>query len=148
MMYSERAPQLAVTGRNGIMRRLTRIWRDLTKEPPWKYHELPPAPLFEALKLNLLYADQSEFARAGWFWLRRPKTLLSESWLRSLICVAAAPLLFFVPEMGLPLFVIWCLGIWVVAIADELRLMRWRREYEISIDRLIRTLYDQPDRRP
>ena len=123
------------------MRRLRRVWRDLKEEQPWKYRELPPAILFEALKLNLLYADKSEFARAEWFWLRRPKGLLTESWLRSLICVSLGPFLFFVPKVGLPLFFAWCLGIRVLVLADQLRLMRWRREYERSIDRLIRTLH-------
>jgi hypothetical protein len=138
-LYSEGGDKLPVIGRYGIMRRLTRIWRDLKNEQQWKYRELPPATLFEALKLNLLYADESEFARAGWFWLRRPKPF-TESLLRSLICVSGGPLLLFVPKAGLALSLAWCLGVRLAAIAEEVRLIIWRREYELSIDRLIRTL--------
>ena len=56
-----------------------------------KYRELPPVTLFEVLKLNLLYADESELARAAWFWLRRPKAPLPKSLLFILLCVAATP---------------------------------------------------------
>jgi hypothetical protein len=34
-------------------------WCDLPNEHQFKYRELPPFALFEALKLNLLYADDS-----------------------------------------------------------------------------------------
>jgi hypothetical protein len=71
-----------------------RIWRDLKKKQQRKYRGLPPVTLFEALKLNLRYADESELARAGWFWLRRPKTVLTKSLLRTLIYVSVAPFLF------------------------------------------------------
>jgi hypothetical protein len=134
-LYSKRQEQLSLVGGSTIIRRLTRIWRDLEKEEQWRYRELPPFALFEALELNLLYADESEVARASWFWLRRPKSLLL-----TLICVCSAPLLLFVPRIGLPLYSAWSLGILVAAIADDVRFMRWRREYELSIDRLIRTL--------
>ena len=132
--------QPRVVGGSKVIRRLTRIWHDLEKEQQWRYRELPPFALFEALKLNLLYADESEFARASWFWLRRPKTLFTKSLLRTLICVSSTPFLLVVPKIGFPLFSAWCLGIVIAAIADEVRLMSWRREYELSIDRLIGTL--------
>jgi hypothetical protein len=90
-LCSEEGDQLPVIDRYAIMRRLMRIWRYLKSERQWKYRELPPETLFEVLKLNLLYADEWEFARAGWLWLRRPKPL-TESLLRSLICVSGAPL--------------------------------------------------------
>src|SRR5262245_52686652 len=49
-------------------------------------------------------------------------------------------MLFFVPKVGLPLFLTWSLGILIAAIANEVRLIRWRCEYELSINRLIGTL--------
>jgi hypothetical protein len=117
------------------MRRLTRIWHDLEAEQQWKYWALPPCHLFEMLKLNLLYADESELARAAWFWLRRPKTPLPKSLLYILLCVAATPCLF-MHMIGFLLFFAWCFGILIAAIDDEVRLIHWRREYENSIDRL------------
>jgi hypothetical protein len=54
----------------------------MQNELQWKYRELPPFALFEALKLNLLYADECEVERASWFWLRRPKPLFIKSLLR------------------------------------------------------------------
>src|ERR1700740_1520740 len=137
-LCSEGGDRLPVIGRYAIMRRLTRIWRYLKNEQQWKYRELPPETLFEVLKLNLLYADESESARAGWLWLRRPKPL-TESLLRSLICVSGAPLLLFVPKVGLPLSLAWCIGVRLAGSAGPGRLMIWRRAYDLSIDRLIRT---------
>jgi hypothetical protein len=101
--YSQRQDHLPVIGRSIMMRRLTRIWHDLEAEQQWKYRELPPVTLFEMLKLNLLYADESELARAAWFWLRRPKTPLPKSLLFILLCAAAAPCLF-MHMIGLMLF--------------------------------------------
>jgi hypothetical protein len=112
----------------------------MQNEHRWKYRELPPFALSEALKLNLLYADECEVARASWFWLRRPKPLFTKSLLGSLICVSATPFLLFVFKVGFPLFLTWSLGILIAAIANEVRLIRWRCEYELSIDRLIGTL--------
>jgi hypothetical protein len=112
----------------------------MENENQWKYPELPPFALFEELKLNPLYADEGKVARASWFWLRRPKPLFTKSLLDSLVCVSAAPFLVFVPTVGLPLFLTWSLGILIAAIADEVWLIRWRCEYELSIDRMIGTL--------
>jgi hypothetical protein len=55
------------------------IWRDLTKEPVWKYEELPPFLVSQLTKLDLLEASDSELWRAIWFWSRRPKLMFHGS---------------------------------------------------------------------
>jgi hypothetical protein len=132
---------------------LSTIWRDLAKEPVWKYDELPPFLLSQLTEKDLLEADHSELARAIWFWLRRPKLRFPES--AALIIVALCVLLCFsvalldwpgtskperVAEVTIVLFEV---AVVIYAVWHRLKSIRWRREYERSIDRLIRTVYPE-----
>ena len=130
---------------------LLAIWRGLTTEPVWKYQELPPFLLPELIKLDLVEASDSELSRVIWLWLRRPKLTLHES--TALIVLALCALLSLTIA-----FVDWPLtsmtkgaaelmillvgvGVQIYAIVHRFRFLRWRREYELSIDRLIQTLH-------
>jgi hypothetical protein len=128
---------------------LLAIWRDLTTEPVWKYEELPPFLLSQVTKVDLLEASDSELSRVIWFWSRRPKLMFHES--ATPIIVALCVLI----SLGMALIdwpgtsisqcvaeltmVFLGVSVEVYAIGRRLKFLRWRREYERSIDRLIRT---------
>jgi hypothetical protein len=113
---------------------LARVWQDLQNEQKWKYEELSPARLLEKLNLLEYSIEKDEFARANWFWGRRPRALTTASCLVWLIVIVGVPFwLFILPVIGLPLIVI---SLMMVNI-DIVQSLRWRRHYELSIDRLI-----------
>jgi hypothetical protein len=116
-------------------KRLGQVWQHLQDEPHWKYEQLSPAQLLEKLELHTYPMDNDELARANWFWSRRPRLLPAASFIIWLIVALGLPLwLFIVPAIGVPLLII------AVATVDTeiVRSVRWRRQYELSIDRLIR----------
>jgi hypothetical protein len=126
------------------------MWRDLIAEPDWKYEELPPFSLPELAKRNLVEVNDSELSRIFWFWSRRPRPVFSE---RSLLVIEAlfALLSLTIPFVDWPstsilkwsaevIILLFALVVARCAIAYRLAFLRWRREYERSIDRLIQTL--------
>jgi hypothetical protein len=132
------------------MRRGTvvRIWREFNEKPSWRYRELAPGLLLRSL--NFVDADMngSELNRAEWFWRRRPRLILGEGFFGwALVCITVV-ILFSLPgafvwlgvdsftSLGLALG--WILGAYVAIVLDTARLAQWRREYELSVDRLIR----------
>ena len=128
------------------------IWSDLTAARVWQYQELPPARLLQLMKLNWRAVDDSERARALWFWLRRPTLTLCESGTALALDLLSGLLCLFITLVGSPLtpiselaiasiILFFGLGIAVVAIMRKVRLVRWKREYEVSVDRVIRTIY-------
>ena len=129
------------------------IWRDLITEPVWKYDELPPFLLSQLTEQDLLEASQSELARVIWFWLRRPKLRFPESAVLMIVALCGLISLSIallnwprssrperVAELTIVLFEVTAV---IYAICHRLKSVRWRREYERSIDRLIRTLYPE-----
>jgi hypothetical protein len=113
---------------------LTRVWQDLQNEQKWKYEELSPARLLEKLKLLEYSREDDELTRANWFWARRPRVLTTASYLVWLIVIVGLPFwLFIVPVIGLPLIVISLMMVNIYILQS----LRWRRQYELSIDRLI-----------
>jgi hypothetical protein len=130
---------------------LLAIWRNLITEPVWKYEELPSFLLSQVTKLDLLEASDSELSRVMWFWLRRPKLMFHDS--AALMTVALCILISLcialvnwpgtsmakrVAEVIILLFEV---AVEMYLIGHRLKFLRWRREYERSIDRLIRTLH-------
>ena len=114
---------------------LVGFWRDLEDNQPWKYDELSPVQLLEKSKLDERPTDKDELARAEFFWSRRPRLLPTSGYILWLIVALGLPLwLFIVPAIGVPLLVLSA----VVVDAGIVRSVRWRRQYELSIDRLIR----------
>jgi len=115
-------------------KRLATVWQDLQNEQKWKYEELSPARLLERLNLLEYSREHDEFARANWFWDRRPRALTIASYLVWFIVIVGLSFwLIIVPVIGLPLIVI---SLMMVNI-DIVQSLRWRRPYELSIDRLI-----------
>jgi hypothetical protein len=118
-------------------KQLAGVWRDLEDNQRWKYDELSPVLLLEKLKPDECPAEKDELARAEFFWSRRPRFLPAITYVAWLIVALGLPLwLFIVPAIGLPLLIVST----VLGNTDIVRSVRWRRQYELSIDRLIRHL--------
>lgn len=112
-----------------------KFWRDLQEHSAWKYEEFPPPQLLEKSELHGYPAHQDELARADWFWSRRPHRLSAVSWILWFVVALGLPLWLFVfPWIGVPLIVTAV----VIATVETVQSARWRRQYELSIDRLIR----------
>jgi hypothetical protein len=125
----------ASSEKSTFSKQLAGFWRDLEDNQHWKYDELSPVHLLERLKLDECLAEKDEFARAEFFWSRRPRLLPASGYILWLIVALGLPLwLFIVPAIGVPLLVLSA----VVVDAGIVRSVRWRRQYELSIDRLIR----------
>jgi hypothetical protein len=132
------------SGKVNFTKHLARVLRDLEDNQSWKYDELSPVQLLERLKLDKCLADRNELERAEYFWGRRPRFLRAVSWIAWLLVALGLPFwLIVVPAIGLPLLLISA----VVANTDIVRSVRWRRQYELSIDRLVRTTSDSPGRK-
>ena len=109
--------------------------RDLEDNQRWKYDELSPVQLLEKLKLNEYPTDKGELARAEFFWSRRPRLLTGIDYIVWLTVALGLPFwLFIVPAIGVPLLIIAA----VVVATGIVRSVRWRRQYGLSIGRLIR----------
>jgi hypothetical protein len=118
------------------------LWRDLQDKPHWKYGELSPVQLLEKMNLHRNSTDIDELARAEWFWSRRPRLFSAANYIVWLVVVLGLQFwLFGFPLIGVPFLVIAA----VVGNAGIVRSVRWRRQYESSICRLIRTSKNHRD---
>ena len=127
------------------------IWRDLTTEPVWKYEELPPFLLSQLTKVDLVEASDSELSRVIWFWSRRPKPRFHDSaaLLMVALCVLISLALAVVNWPGASmskqiteLIILLCeVAVQIYLVVQRLRFVCWRREYELSIDGLIRSIH-------
>ena len=136
---NRRANFRASSEKFNFTKHLVGFWRDLERDLEdklhWKYDELSPLPLLEKLKLAECPADTDELARAEFFWSRRPRLLPAAGYIVWLIVALGLPFwLFTVPAIGLPLLIISA----VVVNTGIVQSVRWRRQYELSINRLIR----------
>lgn len=116
---------------------LSELWRDLQADPEWKYEQLSPVRLLEKSGLHCCSQDNHELVRTTWFWSRRPRVLAAASSILWLTVALGLPFwLFVVPLIGVPLIIVTALTI----NTEIVRSTRWRRQYELSIDRLIRAV--------
>jgi hypothetical protein len=126
-------------------------WRDLTTEPVWKYEELPPFLVSQVTKLDLLEASDSERSRAMWFWSRRPKLTFYDGAVLMIVAlcvlISLSIAIVYWPLTSMPkraaevIILLFELAFGICASVHRLRSLRWRREYELSVDRLIRTIH-------
>jgi hypothetical protein len=135
-----------------IGRALSTMWSDLTAEAACQYQELPPVLLPQLRNLHWRGADDSELSRATWFWLRRPKStfckgstalVLEGLWLLlSVITAFVVSSEISISALAIEaIIVLFAVAIGIGAVVYRVRLVRWRREYERSVNRLIRTIY-------
>jgi hypothetical protein len=116
-----------------LLKCLGDVWRDLHDDPHWKYERLSPVRALEKSELRRYLMDNDELACANWFWRRRPPLLPVVSSIVWLIVALGLPLI--VPVIGVLLLIVAP----VIVNTDIVQSARWRRQYELSIDRLIRT---------
>ena len=141
-MKNKRAPEInrpvnvrAPSERLPFSEQLVRFCGDLEDNHRWKYDELSPAQLLVKSKLDECLADKDELARTEFFWSRRPRLLRATGYIVWFILLLGLPFwLFSVPAIGVPFIIISV----VVGNTETVRSVRWRRQYELSIDRLIR----------
>ena len=122
--------------RCGLGKALSEVWRDLRADPKWKYEQLTPIQLLEKSELRIPLPDSGELVRATWFWSRRPRLLSIASSILWISVALGLPFWLRIPSIGVPLIIVAA----VVINTDLVRSLRWRHQYESSIDRLIRTI--------
>lgn len=83
--------------------------------------------------------DRSEYVRAEWMWSRKPRLILGEGVLGYALVIFAALLLLLIPHIGVLLTIFWCIMLLGAIARDIVRSIRWRREYEVSITRVMRS---------
>src|SRR5260221_5407112 len=138
-----RANIRASSEKSNFSRHLVGFWRDLEDNQRWKYDELSPLQLLEKLKPDEGPPNKDELARADFFWRRRPRLLPATGYIAWIIVAPGLPsLVFGFSALGGPLLIISA----VLVSAGIVRSVRWRRQYESSIDRLIRTTSNSPGR--
>jgi hypothetical protein len=130
---------------------LLALWKGLTTEPVWKYQELPPLRLPELKKLDLVEASDSELSRVMWFWLRRPRLTLHKSTALIVLALGAFlsltiafvdwPLTSMTKRAAEVMVLLVGVAVQIYAVVHRFRYLCWRREYEVSVDRLIRTIH-------
>jgi hypothetical protein len=115
--------------------RFTALYRNLQDVHGWKYREASPLQLLETLNVDRYTMDRDELERAYFFWTRKPRLLQSitrGAWVISAlglpICLVTFPVI-----GGLLLLISLAL-----ANANIVHSARWRRQYELSIHRLLR----------
>jgi hypothetical protein len=126
------------------------IWKDLTTEPAWRYEESPPFMLSQLNEADLLEASDSELARAIWFWCRRPKLIFHDSAALIIVtlCVVVSLLIALVNWPATSMhrrvteltILVFETAVVTYLVIQRLGFLRWRRDYERSIDRVIRTI--------
>jgi hypothetical protein len=116
--------------------RFSTLYRNIQDVQGWKYREASPLHLLETLNVDRYTVDRDELERAYFFWTRKPRLLKSitrGAWVISAfglpICLVMSPVI-----GGLLLVVSLAL-----ANANVVRSASWRRQYELSIHRLLRT---------
>jgi hypothetical protein len=115
-------------------------WRDFQYPARWRYPDQGPLEVMAVHRLRSGSVTKSELGRAVWLWQRRPRLLLGSGVLSYIIMVVCTAIALVVPVFGL-LFAVGWISIWVLAVAvDTIRYVRWRRDYETALDRLLRSV--------
>ena len=122
--------------KHGLGQALSEVWHDLRADPKWKYEQLTPVQLLERSELRIRLPDSGELVRATWFWSRRPRLLSVASSILWITVALGLPFWLRIPSIGVPLIILAA----AVINTDLVRSLRWRHQYESSIDRLIRTI--------
>jgi hypothetical protein len=99
----------------------------------------------------LFEASDSELSRAFWFWCRRPKLLFHDSVAPIIValCLLVSLSIALVnwPGTSIPkrvaelIILLFEVAVEIYLVIQRLRFLRWRREYERSIDRVIGTIH-------
>jgi hypothetical protein len=123
----------------GLVNRWRVFWNDFNSDEHWKFPELSPVRLQKSLDVPWSFIDRGEYVRAEWMWSRKPKLILGEGGLGYAILIFVALPLLLIPKVGVFLTVAWCVTMLGAISRDVVRSIRWRREYEVSITRIMRS---------
>jgi hypothetical protein len=104
-----------------------------------RFPELAPSDLLRSFNCDFSDLDDAEFLRARWMWARKPKSFLEDGLLGYLILALIGLVLLVIPAAGIVLALAWCFAVLLILAKEEVRCGRWRREYESSIGRVIRS---------
>ena len=115
------------------------FWKDFNCKEDWKFPELPPVQLQNSFRASWSFVDRGEYIRAEWMWSRKPKLILGEGGLGYALLIFVALLLILIPHFGILLTIGWCSTMLGAIARDIVRSIRWRREYEVSITRIMRS---------
>jgi hypothetical protein len=123
----------------GLVNRWRVFWRDFNSDEHWKFPELSPVRLQKSLDVAWPFIDSGEYVRAEWMWSRKPKLILGEGDLGYAILVFVALLLLLIPKVGVFVTAAWCITMLGAISRDVVRSIRWRRDYEVSLTRVMRS---------
>jgi hypothetical protein len=115
------------------------FWRDFNTDKRWKFPELPPSEILRLLDCPLYHIDYDELARAKWMWGRRPASFLGDTLVGYLFAILIGFLLLLVPYVGILFTIAWFSGTLLLIANDVVSLVRWRKQYESSISRVVRS---------
>ena len=121
----------------GLVNRWKVFWKDFNCGEHWRFPELSPVQLQQSLDIR--WIDRGEYTRAEWMWSRKPRLILGEGGLGYAILIFVALLLLLVPKIGVFLTTGWCISMLAAIARDVVRSIRWRRDYEVSITRIMRS---------
>ena len=124
---------------SGLVNRWRAFWKDFNCKEDWRFPELPPVQLQKSLDVPWSLVDPGEYVRAEWMWSRKPKLILGEGGLGYAILVFVALLLLLIPKVGVFLTAAWCITTLGAIARDVVHSVRWRRDYEVSITRIMRS---------
>jgi membrane protein YdbS with pleckstrin-like domain len=103
------------------------------------------------MKRDLVEASDSELSRVMWFWLRRPGLALHESTALIVLALCALlsltiafvdwPLTSMTKRAAELMILLVGVAVQIYAVVHRFRFLCWRREYELSVDRLIRIIH-------
>jgi hypothetical protein len=123
----------------GLVNRWRVFWKDFNSDERWRFPELSPVQLQKSLEVPWPFIDRGEYVRANWMWSRKPKLILGEGGLGYAILIFVALLLLLIPQVGVFLTTAWCFTMLGAIARDVVRTIRWRRDYEVSITRIMRS---------
>lgn len=114
------------------------FWKDFNSKEDWKFPESPPVQLQKSLHVPWSHIDRDEYVRAEWMWSRKPRLVLGEGGLGYALLVLVALLCLLIPHIGVVITIGWCFAMAGAIARDVVHSIRWRREYEVSITRIMR----------
>jgi hypothetical protein len=113
-------------------------WTDFQREHYWRFPEVPPWQIHRYLGYPVV--DHSESLRAEWLWRRRPREILGRGVFGYVLVVAISILLLLSWPVSIFLEAAWLFACFMLIALDVVRNVRWRRDYEASLCRLIRSI--------
>ncbi|MBV8277845.1 MAG: hypothetical protein JO170_21640 [Verrucomicrobia bacterium] len=114
------------------------VWKDFQTEHAWRFPEVPPWQIHRYLGYPIV--DYSENLRAEWHWRRRPREILGRGVGGYVLVVVISILFLLTAPVGFVVEAVWLFTCVMLIALDVVRNVRWRRDYEASLCRLIRTM--------